>query len=1083
MLTISRPLGQKVIAIAMGEIAVVSEKLAERSHLGDLLVARGRLAESQLAEALKVQRESQQRSRLGELLVKLGMIKPDEIASCLKFQVEEEICDLFTWKGATFEFDSDISIDEACVDELGQFHLERMSIEPQVLIAEASRRMADWKAIEARLPTPYLCFKLSPKGEELAPKANPATQQLVKLIKEGRTLETMVKRSHVGRFNVCRSIIKLLDEGWIFPYPAAELPMLAAEHRARRRFSDALFIYRRLLDAAAGDLERRELQSLINDTLQSIRKAQEAGELVEGTEIVSYREAAARYRFRQTMKRVAGLTLLGLALIVATWALSALYRPPPTLAEDYKNAFKTAKDAERVHKYEQADKIMRAFLAKVPNQDSYTARQVKDYLLSLPILSNRFIENQLTDARALENQGHLDEAEKRCKELLQMYADSLYVPQFEEALKRISDTRRDQEEARDHAKLLARLEKAQGLLLQKNYTAARDAFQVLANITEALTPEHKEAADGLAKIEDIRTQVERDTQAAKALLQARKAEQAIVAFDKAASVWPDLAVSEEARQLSRGLKARLVQLNLELRSAEALAAQGALPEALDRLLRLQRDFPEFERQSEAAKRVGEYQARADALDVRVKQAQQAYAQDKERGRQLYAELLKEQPAFMAMRKTAVPVQITSLPAGAVVKIDGQAKGSTPLDVPVTAGKPFTVTWEKQGYDPSEQLVTRLAPENLLVIRAALNRQARKLDLGPAILAAPAVLGGELYVLHGTALTVLDLSGQEVWSKTGLLDDTAQARPNSEGVGPQQFVGDRSWWYPRTPPEPWGDGKLLLPLRSREILEVDSRGHSLRKLLTGLPVEPVGRVHLELDLLRTGRTLMAVGCADGKIRTYDLAQPTVALWEKPVDPANPAPKGTLATGLASRQNGIFLALSASGRLTSFRTLNGQEGLILDLQAQLAPANSLPGTPQEDLAALVLADGGVTVVDVVRREKVWELSAAQGLEAATHAAVASDGIYTLSREGVLRKFHRDKRSALWNRPLDSGAEAPLAIGKNVYAVSTFGTLYALAPSDGHELWKYKVEGTATFMVEHGNVLYVATKEGRLWIMATE
>ena len=42
----------------------------------------------------------------------------------------------------------------------------------------------------------------------------------------------------------------MLDEGWVVLYPASELMALVMEHRACGRHSDALFICRRLLDAA-----------------------------------------------------------------------------------------------------------------------------------------------------------------------------------------------------------------------------------------------------------------------------------------------------------------------------------------------------------------------------------------------------------------------------------------------------------------------------------------------------------------------------------------------------------------------------------------------------------------------------------------------------------------------------------------------------------------------------------------------------------------------------------------------------------------------------------------------------------------
>ena len=66
-----------------------------------------------------------------------------------------------------------------------------------------------------------------------------------------------------------------------------ELRYLASEHRAHGRFSDAPGVYRRMLDATQQDAERSELQGLIDDTLDAIRRAQDAGESVEGTDTIS----------------------------------------------------------------------------------------------------------------------------------------------------------------------------------------------------------------------------------------------------------------------------------------------------------------------------------------------------------------------------------------------------------------------------------------------------------------------------------------------------------------------------------------------------------------------------------------------------------------------------------------------------------------------------------------------------------------------------------------------------------------------------------------------------------------------------
>ena len=160
-----------------------------------------------------------------------------------------------------------------------------------------------------------------------------------------------------------------------------------------------------------------------------------------------------------------------------------------------------------------------------------------------------------------------------------------------------------------------------------------------------------------------------------------------------------------------------------------------------------------------------------------------------------------------------------------------------------------------------------------------------------------MLGRQLYVLHGTLLTALDpLNNEILWSSGRLLDDTATpAQPR--GAGPPLLVGERSWWYPHTAPEPLGAGKLILPLRSREIVEIDTRNnHLISKLITSLPLEPVGRVYLERDTLLGGKSLLAVGCADGRIGP--LASPSLPrrFGRGRLTPRIPSPRAPWRRGL-------------------------------------------------------------------------------------------------------------------------------------------------------------------------------------------
>jgi outer membrane protein assembly factor BamB len=108
----------------------------------------------------------------------------------------------------------------------------------------------------------------------------------------------------------------------------------------------------------------------------------------------------------------------------------------------------------------------------------------------------------------------------------------------------------------------------------------------------------------------------------------------------------------------------------------------------------------------------------------------------------------------------------------------------------------------------------------------------------------------------------------------------------------------------------------------------------------------------------------------------------------------------------------------------------------------------------------------------------------MEEVSSAAIAKDGIYVATRGGPILKYSRDKTptkpALIWKRPLDGNTEIPLCLGKNLFAVTNFGTLYAISLQDGHELWRYKAEGIPSVLGAHGDIMYLAMKEGRLLIL---
>ena len=94
--------GWKILEVQAGAIHLVTGTETKRLRLGDILVARGKISRADVQRAL----EGQKRTGLplGEVLAQRRLISRADIQDVVRFLIEEEIYDLFTWKGAQCSF-------------------------------------------------------------------------------------------------------------------------------------------------------------------------------------------------------------------------------------------------------------------------------------------------------------------------------------------------------------------------------------------------------------------------------------------------------------------------------------------------------------------------------------------------------------------------------------------------------------------------------------------------------------------------------------------------------------------------------------------------------------------------------------------------------------------------------------------------------------------------------------------------------------------------------------------------------------------------------------------------------------------
>ena len=1081
ILAVISPMGEKTIALAHGEIAICADNLTERTRLGDLLIARGRLTDEQLSSALKAQRFDP-RSKLGDVLVKQGIVTNEIINEALRFQVEEQIIDLFTWKEASFEFDSERLADDIFDPEGSGAAVHRLNINTQPLLAEAAKRTENWKQIQERIPTPYLCFKITPKGEELASKAPRNTQVVIKFLKEGRTLETTIKKSCLGRFNVCNTVIKLLDDAWVFPIPVNELRYLASEHRFKKRFFDALYLYRRLLDTTQVPSERGELEKQIRDTMDAILAAAASGEKPEGAEIVSYKDAAARFKRKRKVRRIA-LGVLGVAALgVSVYFMLREFAPKAALSDDYQKAIKSADALVSEMKYEDAIKLWDNFYKSIPDKSSDTANSVRERESTIIKKLKSHIDALLMQGNTAEQAKKYDDANGFYTTILRDFPKSDVVAQAQEGLDRIKNAQNAAQVAAAAAAQKQRVDAALALLEQKQYAAARKSLQAVLEELPAGADQRIAIEGGLKRIQEMEDRARTAFNNAHVELQNKRGEKAIDFFDQVSKEWPEVSYAEDARNERQRLQLRLDKVKEELARGKKAEDEGGVVTAQEILRQAEKEYAEFEITAQIRAQIEVLNGKVDELNAELEKAEAAMKADKTRGRALFGELIRREFAFLAVKNVKIPVPISSTPAGALVKLDGKEVGKTPLDVLLPVSGASTLRLEMAGYEDVEQHFNRLMPDELAPRHITFKLKADNvINLDGAIFAPPRIIDGSLFVFHGTSLEIIDPTGKASPRRVEkLFDDEQNTRPDPFGGG-SVLVTSKTWWCPRAAPEAFKPGKVLLILRNGEIKILDVASLSVETLVT-VPMEPIGRPYLEPASLLAQKPLLAVGCSDGKIYIFDMQANAQLEKVSPVQ-ADPRPgrRTSLATGLVSYAANTFVSLTTSGYMRCVKIHDGTEVWNLDLNGEVAGDNVMP-EGNDSLGAFVMKDGRVVGIDVRQHEKVWEIPALP-TEEASHAVVAADGIYVMTRRGILRKFDRTaiggKLNSVWSHPLDGDSRIPMLADKSVFVCTDVGTIWNIS-TNNDKLWEYRTNEEPSRMTLFGGLLFITTPTGKVLVL---
>jgi hypothetical protein len=194
-------------------VHVYSNYRGKKDLIGEILVKAQLISEEQLGRVLKVQKETLK--YLGEILVELQLLTKDDVLKVISTQIYETIYDLFWWEDGTFNFDLKL---------VESYKKIPFALSTEQVLLNILRMVDEWSEIEKKVFSPFLIFKKA-VGDEgkgtlsaqhyLKEKLTSEQELIYNLVDGTRTVQDIIDRSLLGKFNASEILMNLLEMGFI----------------------------------------------------------------------------------------------------------------------------------------------------------------------------------------------------------------------------------------------------------------------------------------------------------------------------------------------------------------------------------------------------------------------------------------------------------------------------------------------------------------------------------------------------------------------------------------------------------------------------------------------------------------------------------------------------------------------------------------------------------------------------------------------------------------------------------------------------------------------------------------------------
>ncbi|MEI6235147.1 MAG: DUF4388 domain-containing protein [Planctomycetota bacterium] len=1117
VLTISCPVGDKLITLTENEVTIYCDELNEASRLGNILIGRGLITEEALEDTLRDQKRLEPRPKLGDMLIQRGIVSEKGISDARRFQIEEDICDILSWKNARYTFEGADSGREIHPEDFAYDQVHRMPIDPDSFFKYVAKVTDDWDAIGDRLPTQYLCFKLTPKATDTIATLPKDTQRILRFLKEGRSVEGTVKQSCIGRIQVCVCVIELLEKGLVLPASGPDLRFMASEHRAQKRYHDALYIYRRILESPDANEERNYLENLIAEITATIIRLKQEGQYGEEAVIVSHKGAKEKYEKSVRNRKIFWGIFTTAALLVCGVVIIQSKRPPEIPAL-YVTTVSEVDSLCSKGKFNEANRLLSSFLDTIQDKDSHVASIIRDRIGRIPDLIYIYIKNLLPGLYADAERGGeaSDQAVEKALYLLEEYPGNPCTQDLKDFLTAypprkpngpsnpVDPTNKKPTETAILDALRERLHKAEGLMQSKKYSEALIEYNAIRKEAAAESEPRKSAESGAQAIEKIRSDLDDSVKQAENTWVDKKGDAAIALIELTLPKFGDLPGLAYAEALKTRYTSLKSTAQILFTQALELEARHNYFDARAKFRQIAKSFPEFPIAVEAAEHAKSLDVKCNELEAQIKAAVSAAAEgDFKKSRDIFKSLLALNEALLIELKIEIPVFVSTFPSGSLLKLNGKPKGLSPQNLMIPVGELYEITAERPGFNSKKMSKGKITTNDFDV--------SIRLDLDPIVidfpppqfqtpppLLAPAMqFDNKIIILNGPDMLALDPPSRDpVWTVPGLYDRRAALPENVP-------ADDKNYWNLRVPPISHKPGFLLQPLRSHDLLEIDVRNpdkpvkRSLFSKTQSQTAEIVGTMCIDEKSIHALKPALIAAYSDGLIRCFldfdSVKSASEIRWTLPIDASDAARKDPLAAGLFSYERTVW-SLSSGGLLQSIDIISGQQVFKKQFQA-MSPRSTFWSNSKVSLLAMVQRTGQVTLFDIGIRREIWSLPPRPAMEESVGVLFDDSGIFVATRTkdyGELKKYPMTADAtgaavkAIVGVSLDGYVNLDMASSKNIYVITHVNKIFAYTKTDLSKLWEYTLKpelGNPTSIRAFGDNVYVLTDRGKVVILKSE